>query len=494
MTRPRESRGTVPLMLGTHRARLLLIGLLVLSCIGLTLVGTLAALERFNGPSGLERARIDAFVHLRSGEDALLQNRLDVAERELVGAAFSFDEVLEVSPADRAAARARYITLDRLSQVARRAGRTPDFETRVERADAWAAEVMRRFPGDVAVALDRVTAANRLADLQTRKDAKGSRHGLVVAVRAVDDSLAARQDTDVVPVAELHAAVAETLRRAFSLLPAKRDDVPLHLEAVRHAEAAGLGFDAAPVFAWVIEAAVARSDAALVKSLDERMLVSVEARVKNAEPQAADELRRLASNRYMQAAARSERAGDLSGAEARYRRALVWRRAFGLTEEQQRDHGRAATALGTVLSASGRHEAAIDAHREGLLAVGGARGEARRTLLTALGNLAQALAREVAAEGTDGARLKEARALAARAAVLGESLAQERPQDDELGLAVVGAHLRWARLLRMEPSADRAAARAELEAARKALRPYARDKAAIELEAHLTSLEAELRQ
>ena len=186
MTRPRESRGTVPLMLGTHRARLLLIGLLVLSCIGLTLVGTLAALERFNGPSGLERARIDAFVHLRSGEDALLQNRLDVAERELVGAAFSFDEVLEVSPADRAAARARYITLDRLSQVARRAGRTPDFESRVERADAWAAEVMRRFPGDVAVALDRVTAANRLADLQTRKDAKGSRHGLVVAVLNVE--------------------------------------------------------------------------------------------------------------------------------------------------------------------------------------------------------------------------------------------------------------------------------------------------------------------
>jgi hypothetical protein len=241
----------------------------------------------------------------------------------------------------------------------------------------------------------------------------------------------------------------------------------------------------------VFDAAVAHArrtnDAAGAFTLEKRAVAWHARRAATAGPNM--DAQRALESRGLEAADTARAAGDATQARAWLDAAVGPRRARWAAAQGEAkanaalDLARALSGLGAHHTATGALVEAEAAHAEAVRVAEALTGPARRTLHTALGNWAQALAR---IEQVD-----RARAAAERSNGVAQQLASSPGVGLEARLDVSVAGLRWARLLRAEPAPDRARALTVATAALAAL-PALDNERARSTRAGLEALLAEL--
>ncbi len=401
---------------------------------------------------------------MEEAERALAHDGVVTAQQALREAAAALDEALAASDEVRLQ-RVRLVVTDRLGELAVRTGQTNEaFDLRKE-ADRRSSEVLAVDPADEGARVNRLAAAQKLADAWAgRGRVEEARATLVAAAEAVEATPA--------PTPAVRSALARARLRAAGLDegPPQRA-LAAFAAGIAHGEAA-LATATDPVTARVelaggLAEAADRAAAAKdprARDWDARAVELLEAALRD---RPDPRVERTLAARHVVAA---DRAGDEAAARAGYERALALRRARlerAVDDfDARRDLVLALNHLGAFHSARDRDALALAAYAEAAAVARDLRPpapldaagyEAWRIRLVALGNQALLLGR------LD--RLAEARAAAADAWQLAEAAAPERGDDPQAALDHATAGLRYARLLRAPPAPDRAAARRVARAA-----------------------------
>ncbi|MCB9528185.1 MAG: hypothetical protein H6701_07305, partial [Myxococcales bacterium] len=238
--------------------------------------------------------------------------------------------------------------------------------------------------------------------------------------------------------------------------------------AIAHAEA-GRGGDEDPIAvaarayntaAAAVELAEELEDPTAAEAFERDAVRLLEAR-RRMQPDDLAVGRSLAARR-VRLAEHAQAAGRLDDALALHQQALELRRALVAAQpadqDARRDLVRGLNQLGAFYSERDRDSDALAAYAEAATIGEGLDAAGLRTRIVAMGNHAQLLGR------LD--RTREARDVAAQAHALASERADAHPEDEEATLDAARAGLRYARLLRAPPGADRARARTVARAAR----------------------------
>jgi tetratricopeptide (TPR) repeat protein len=436
----------------------------ILALSAAALLGT-AALGALVAHRNLEPSRAElplgvrAELELRDAERATVAGDLDAAERALDEAMQTLDLALAASPADPAATRAWLAAADRAVQLALRRGRPDASLTLLARASERANDLLASHPGDERAAVDAVAMTHKLVDALERA---GSEPAAVAArLRTLSTLLGSAR----LQSPRTFAAAARTWLRLARITRGPESE-RAWVQAWEAAERAGDDFEADTVFDAAITAA-RRAGQASVAFERARRAVDWHARRARERPDDLPVVRALEA-RQLESAEAARAAGDASTAglwlEAvvKARRArLATAREAAARAEASLDLARALSGLGTHHTETGATAEAEAVHGEAVRVAGAVDAAGRRVLLVALGNWAQALGRND--------RIVEARGAATRSYELAQALSAQPGVGLEARLDVSVAGLRLARLLRAEPTPDRARAESVARASLAAL-------------------------
>ena len=430
---------------------------------------------------------VRAELELRDAEKATQRGELDRAGAALTAAMDTLDLRLSEAPGDAAATRAWLAAADRAVEVALRRGHPEAALVLLTRGAERANALLDAQRSDTRAALDAVAMTNKLVDALER--AGGQR----ALARMRLEELTSRLEPSAIEGEATLAAAARSWLRLAGMHAGEQARAALERawSAAEKAWSSGATSGDAAEADAVFDAAVAHArrsnDAAGAFTLEKRA-VAWHTRRAAAAGSNTDAHRALES-RGLEAADTARAAGDDAQARAWLDAAVAARRARWTSAQGDAkasgalDLARALSGLGAHHSATGALSEAEVAHGEAVRVAEPLQGPARRTLQTALGNWAQALARV--------GQLEPARAAAARSHAAAQQLASQPGVGLDARLDVAVAGLRWARLLRAEPSPDRTRAAAIATAALAAM-PALEGERARSTRAGLEALLAEL--
>jgi hypothetical protein len=461
---------------------------LVVAAILTTLALIAVVGQRSATPSrGTLPLEVRAELELRDAEKATQRGELDRAGAALKAAMDTLDLRLSEAPGDAAATRAWLAAADRAVEVALRRGHPEAALVLLTRGAERANELLDAQRSDTRAVLDAVAMTNKLVDALER--AGGQR----ALARMRLEELTSRLEPSAIEGEATLAAAARSWLRLAGMHAGEQAKAALERawSAAEKAWSSGATSGDAAEADAVFDAAVAHArrtnDAAGAFTLEKRAVAWHARRAATAGPNM--DAQRALESRGLEAADTARAAGDATQARAWLDAAVGPRRARWAAAQGEAkanaalDLARALSGLGAHHTATGALVEAEAAHAEAVRVAEALTGPARRTLHTALGNWAQALAR---IEQVD-----RARAAAERSNGVAQQLASSPGVGLEARLDVSVAGLRWARLLRAEPAPDRARALTVATAALAAL-PALDNERARSTRAGLEALLAEL--
>ncbi len=473
---------------------LLVVGIVLFGALGVFLQFRLAAQREAAADAAANRPEARARAAIAEADRHTLDKDYRQAWAALQAAAAALDEARAERPEAPDLERGQLIVTRRMAHMAEQSGIDaapgPLFEEAEQRAIA-------AFDADRTAEQarsDRLSTARERADHMTRRDRPTDAARITrAAAEAVEAS------TDVLPLAgPVLALLGETwldAARAHAAAGQKAEALDAAARALTHTEA-GRGADEDPISAAgraygaaaaAVEIAEAVEDPAAAARF-EREAVRILRRRRGMQPDDVA-IRRTLAARLVRLADHAEEADDHDGASALHTEAVELRRTlakqYPADKAVRRDLVRGLNQLGAYHSSRDRDEDALKMYAEAAEQAEGLDAEGLRTRIIAMGNHAQLLGR------LD--RTREARDVAAAAHALAVERADAHPADRQAAVDAARAGLRFARLLRAPPGADRRRAKAVARAARARLDDLGTLNArAVEINGALESLIREL--
>lgn len=474
---------------------ILIVGILLFGALGVFLQFRLAAKRDAAAEAAANRPEVRAREALTEADRATLDKDYRAAWAALQRAAAALDEGLAARPEAGDLRRGRLIVARRMAHLAEQPGVEAAAAPLFEDAEARAIAAFEADRTGEQARSDRLSTARERADhLQRRGRAADAAQVARAAAEAVEAS------AEIVPPAgPVLILLGETwldAARAHAAAGQKADAIAAARAALARAEAgrspdedpisaAARAYAAASNAVEIAEqqgepAAAADFEAAAVRILRQR---------RGMQPDDVA-IRRTLAARLVRLADHAEAAQDFDTALARHREALDIRRALAKQApadlDVRRDLVRGLNQLGAFHSGRDRDDEALAMYAEAAAQAEGLDAEGQRTRIIAMGNHAQLLGR------LD--RTREARDVAADAYALAIERADAHREDRQAAVDAARAGLRYARLLRAPPGADRRRAEAIARSARERIDALGSlDGRAAEVGAALDDLIRELR-
>lgn len=460
MTDPRPARAS-------RTRTLMIIGIVVFGALGVYLQFRLAAKRDAAEQAALDRPEARAMKAMSEADRATLDGDHRAAWAALETAAAALDDALADRPDAPDLLRGRLVVARRLARQAEHPSIStsplPLYRDALARAEA----LFDRDGTDEQARLDRLGAARELADHLMNAD-KAAEAAQVARIGAEAIEASARI---VPPGSPVIAALGElwlVAARAHAAAGQRDPALGAARSAITNAEA-GRTTDDDPLTV----AARAYNTAAAAVEIAEQLDASAEAEafereairlLEGRQRMQPDDLaiRRTLAVRRVRLADHDAAAERFDAALANHEAALALRREllqqYPADQSVRRDVVRGLNQLGAFHSERDRDNEALAAYAEAAAIGKTLDDEGLRTRIIAMGNHAQLLGR------VD--KTREARDVAADAYALAVERADALPSDREATIDAARAGLRYARLLRAPPGANRDRARTVARAAR----------------------------
>ncbi len=450
--------------------KLMLVAIVLFGVLGVFLQFRLAAKRDAAADAAANRPEVRAREALAEADRATLDKDYRAAWAALQSASGALDEAFAERPEARDVQRGRLIVARRQAHMAEQPGIDAAPGPLYEEAERRAIAAFDADRTAEQARSDRLSTARERAQFLMRGDRADDAARIArTAAEAVEATTATLPLAG--PVLLLLGETWLDAARAHAAAGSKADALDAARRAAERAEA-GRGTDEDPLSAAArayTAAAAAVEIAEQVEAPDDAAAFEADAAriLRRRQGMQPDDLsiRRTLAARLVRLADHAERREEHDAALAHHQEALELRRAlvkqFPADKAVRRDLVRGLNQLGAFHSARDRDAEALELYAEAAEQAEGLDAESQRTRIIAMGNHAQLLGR------LD--RTREARDVAAAAHALAVERAGAKPDDRQAAVDAARAGLRFARLLRAPPGADRKRAKAVARSARQRL-------------------------